>query len=70
MSRREGVVNALARFRITGQTAVTPEIREISAPTGKQFVNIRLMPDVKYEAVTRCVEDPVQRHRQFYYAEV
>ena len=51
MSRHEGVRIALRWLGETGQAAVLPQMRKIRLASGQQLMHIRLMPNIKNQAV-------------------
>ena len=68
--RAEGIVFALLASGEARETARDAQRVETVAPSGQQFVNVALMPDVEDDPVVRRVENAVQGEGQFDDAEI
>ena len=69
MGRAERVVFAFRALGETGEAAALTQSSDPVAPSGQDLVRIGLMADVPDDAVSRRVENIVQRHSQFDHAE-
>ena len=70
MSRHEGVRIALRRLGKTGQAAVLPQMRKIRLASGQQLMHIRLMPNIKNQAVYLGIKNGLDGHAQLHHAQV
>ena len=70
MSGDEGVVFALPGLGEAGEAAELPQGVKQSLPAGEGLVDVALVPHVEHQPVLRCVEDPVDGHRQLHRSQV
>ena len=68
MSRHEGVRIALRGLGETGQAAVLPQMRKIRLASGQQLMHIRLMPNIKNQAVYLGIKNGLDGHAQLHHA--
>ena len=70
MSRHEGVRITLRGLGETGQSAVLPQMRKIRLASGQQLMHIRLMPNIKNQAVYLGIKNGFDGHAQLHHAQV
>ena len=70
MSRHEGIRIALRWLGETGQSAVLPQMRKIRLASGQQLMHIRLMPNIKNQAVYLGIKNGLDGHAQLHHAQV
>ena len=68
MSRHEGVRITLRWLGETGQSAVLPQMRKIRLASGQQLMHIRLMPNIKNQAVYLSIKNGLDGHAQLHHA--
>ena len=68
MSRHEGVRITLRWLGETGQSAVLPQMRKIRLASGQQLMHIRLMPNIKNQAVYLGIKNGLDGHAQLHHA--
>jgi hypothetical protein len=70
VTRTVAIVLALSAQKKAVEPLILAHRPEAFAAASQQFVHIALMADIKNELVFRCIEDAVQRQRQFDHAEI
>ena len=68
MTGNEGVRRALRGFGEAGQTAKLPQMRKIRPAAGQQLMHIRLMTNVKNQAVDHCIKNSLNGNGEFHRA--
>ena len=70
VSRDKRIMSRFRGILESGKSAVPPDRIKRFITSGKDFVRVRLVPDIPDNLVGRRAEDPVKRHGQFNHAEV
>ena len=66
MASAKTVVFTLQAAKETTQSVLATQAVHGFPSTGEDFMRVGLVPDVPYQPVFRCIENPVQRDGQFH----
>ena len=68
MAHTKGIVLTLSPLREAGQAVLAPDSAHLFTAACEDLVWVGLVAHIPYQAVFRCIENIVQRHREFEYA--